>query len=128
MPFWALHHTIEKLFLGTKAWHNAWMVLHPTFNIYEIHPRVYNSNNICVIWQELLPDLLSSYVEHLRKGKLNNKFSTEEEDENVDFGGSSGTVEDTCVKVSIFQKIFKGSSILMGSMFITDFTQKEGRA
>ena len=48
--------------------------------------------------KELLPDLLSGYVDHLQRGKLSNKFA-EEDDENVDFGGSSGTVEDTCVKV-----------------------------
>ena len=49
-------------------------------------------------FQEILPDLLSGYVEILRRGKSPSKL-VDEDDENVDFGGSSGTVEDTCVKV-----------------------------
>jgi hypothetical protein len=51
-----------------------------------------------LFFQELLPDLLSGYVEYLRKGALASNV-VEEDEENVDFGGSSGTVEDTCVKV-----------------------------
>ena len=63
-----------------------------------LREKYHCTHNVHNIFQELLPDLLSGYVDHLQRGKLSNKFA-EEDDENVDFGGSSGTVEDTCVKV-----------------------------
>jgi hypothetical protein len=48
--------------------------------------------------KEILPDLLLGYVEQLRQGVFASKVF-DEDDENVDIGGSSGTIEDTCVKV-----------------------------